>query len=289
MCRLFGFRSIIQSHVHRSLVYADNALAVQSRKHADGWGVAYYLAEAPHVIKSVVAARDDQIFERVSGVVSSQTVVAHLRQANVGDVNILNSHPFQYGHWVFAHNGQIPNYAAHRDRLRAEVVPALRRYILGDTDSETVFFIFLTHLSQLADLHQKDISFDLVADALWETIQKVRSIADAEDQEERSKLTFIVTNGHLMVGVRSGVPLLYSTFQSRCRDRGFCPHLGPECEAPTESGFVKHILIASEQLQGDNTWLEIAEDGFIGVDADMRLHQGHFGDGHLKLITSPAA
>ena len=30
MCRLFGFRSVLQSQVHRSLANADNALAVQS-------------------------------------------------------------------------------------------------------------------------------------------------------------------------------------------------------------------------------------------------------------------
>ena len=30
MCRIFGFRSVMQSHVHRSLVSADNALIQQS-------------------------------------------------------------------------------------------------------------------------------------------------------------------------------------------------------------------------------------------------------------------
>ena len=38
MCRLFGFRSVIQSQVHRSLVDADNALGQQSVRHQDGCG-----------------------------------------------------------------------------------------------------------------------------------------------------------------------------------------------------------------------------------------------------------
>jgi len=56
MCRIFGFRSVMQSQVHRSLVSADNAFMRQSERHPDGWGVAYYLANAPHVIKGASAA-----------------------------------------------------------------------------------------------------------------------------------------------------------------------------------------------------------------------------------------
>ena len=154
MCRIFGFRSVLQSGVHRSLVHAENALAVQSEKHPDGWGVAYYLARAPHVLKGATAAMDDHIFARVSGVVASETVLAHIRQATTGDINILNSHPFQFGSWGFAHNGQINAFAEHREWLRGHVNPNLRRYILGSTDSELLFFLVLTELSRRADLHR---------------------------------------------------------------------------------------------------------------------------------------
>ena len=41
MCRLFGFRSVIPSQVHQSLVGAENALMLQSDRHPDGWGVAW--------------------------------------------------------------------------------------------------------------------------------------------------------------------------------------------------------------------------------------------------------
>ncbi len=274
MCRLFGFRSIIQSQVHRSLVHAENALAVQSRKHSDGWGVAYYIAGNPHVIKSVVAAIEDQIFKHVSGVVASQTVVAHLRKATVGDVNTLNAHPFQFGRWIFAHNGEIARYALVRDRLRTEVTPDLRRFILGDTDSEVAFYLFLTLLSQRADLHDPNIPFDTVAEALAETAARIREVADLPQDDLHSKLTFILTDGRLMLGLRSRMPLRFSTWKSRCRDRGFCPHLSPECEAPSHTGRVNHFLLASEELQGNNVWIELPEDSLIGVDDQMHLRFG---------------
>ncbi|MFW5921639.1 MAG: class II glutamine amidotransferase, partial [Polyangiales bacterium] len=120
MCRLLGFRSVIPSQVHRSLVDADNALGNQSNEHPDGWGVAFYVDGAPHITRSPTRALGDQLFHRVSGVVSSETVLAHVRRATVGEVSVLNCHPFQHGKWVFAHNGEIKHFERHRDALRAE-------------------------------------------------------------------------------------------------------------------------------------------------------------------------
>ncbi|MEO0323985.1 MAG: class II glutamine amidotransferase, partial [Myxococcota bacterium] len=110
VCRLFGFRSVIQSQVHRSLVAADNALGRQSAGHPDGWGVAYYVDGAPHLTRSPGHALSDALFHRVSGVVSSETVLAHVRKATQGPKTVLNCHPFQYGRWVFAHNGDLPRF-----------------------------------------------------------------------------------------------------------------------------------------------------------------------------------
>ena len=104
MCRLFGFRSVINSQVHSSLLHAENALHDQSQRHPDGWGIAYYLERVPHLVKSSDTALNDQLFKRVSGVVSSHTVMAHIRKATQGEHTILNSHPFQYGNWIFAHS-----------------------------------------------------------------------------------------------------------------------------------------------------------------------------------------
>ncbi|MFT5430271.1 MAG: putative glutamine amidotransferase, partial [Myxococcota bacterium] len=118
MCRLFGFRSVIPSQVHSSLASAENALGVQSTKHPDGWGVAYYVGGAPHVIKSYEPAHESRLFERVSGIVASETVLAHVRQATVGERTVLNSHPFQYGRWIMAHNGDVRGYAEVKDDLR---------------------------------------------------------------------------------------------------------------------------------------------------------------------------
>lgn len=268
MCRLFGFRSVIPSQVHRSLVAADNALGKQSERHPDGWGVAYYVDGAPHVTRSAAGALDDALFRRVSGIVSSETVVAHVRKATQGSLTVLNSHPFQYGRWVMAHNGDIPRFPDVKHTLEAAIAPRLKRFILGDTDSERVFFLFLTELSKYGELGGR-MGIDEVTRALRETVAQVRALADGEGA--RSLLTLLVTNGQVMAAHQGGKELYFSTWKRRCADRDVCPSLSAVCEAPSVSGSVNHMLIASEPLQGENVWEPLAEGEIIGVDWRMRL------------------
>lgn len=276
MCRLFGFRSVIQSQVHRSLVSADNALMQQSDRHPDGWGVAYYTAGAPHVIKSVASAMDDHLFQRVSGIVASETVLAHLRKATQGELSIINTHPFQHGQWTFAHNGNIKGFAGHREELIGRIPPVLRRYILGDSDSEVFFYLLLSKMAQRCELHRKGYPLEDVMESIKATVAEIVGLAGDvclrdDGPPSENFMTFVLTNGTTMVAHQGGKRLYYTTWKRRCPERDSCPSFGPECEAPTEKGFVKHLVISSEPLQGDNVWNELEPFDAIGVDWRMQL------------------
>jgi glutamine amidotransferase len=272
---------VIPSQVHSSLVAAENALGVQSNKHPDGWGVAFYVDGSPHIAKSPMTALDDAIFHRLSGVVASETVLAHVRQATQGKNSVLNCHPFQYGRWVGAHNGDIPNLEEHRAALLSEIAPKLRRFVLGDTDSELIFFQFLSRLSEYGPLSRNHDLKDMVA-ALRDTLARVRELCDCS--EKKSLLTFLVTDGLSMVAVQGGKQLYYSTYKKRCSDRNTCPNLSPECEAPTQSGFVNHLILSSEKLQGENIWEPLAEGDIIAVDHRMRVVCGHLSRSELSIL-----
>ncbi|MBI2372873.1 MAG: class II glutamine amidotransferase [Deltaproteobacteria bacterium] len=278
MCRLFGFRSVIPSQVHRSLVAAENALGAQSARHPDGWGVAYYVDDAPHVMKSPTTALDDRLFHQLSGVVTSETVVAHVRRATVGDQSILNTHPFQHGRWVFAHNGEIAEFERCRSKLVAEVAPKLRRFVLGQTDSEVIFFLFLTELQGYGAL-ARPIGVNEVSEALAKTVDRVRAVCDGPDAPRPSLLNLLVTNGATLAATREGKELFWSTYKNRCSDRASCAHLAVECEAPTRTGFVNHLIISSEPLQGENVWAEMQEGEIVGVDWRMQVARRARGRG----------
>src|SRR5688572_23754134 len=276
MCRLFGFRSVIQSQVHRSLVSADNALMQQSDRHPDGWGVAYYNAGAPHVIKSVSTAMDDHLFQRVSGIVASETVLAHLRKATQGDLSIINTHPFQFGHWTFAHNGNVRGFDGIRDQVLARIPPVLRRYILGDTDSEHLFYLLLGHMARRCELHRTGYPLTDLIEAVKETVAEVVALAGDvctidDGPASESYLTFVLTNGTTMIAHQGGKKLFFTTWKKRCPERDDCPSFGPECERPTERGFVKHLVVSSEPLQGENVWSELRPFEVVGVDWRMQL------------------
>lgn len=258
------------------MVSADNALMQQSDRHPDGWGVAYYTAGAPHVIKSVSSAQVDHLFRRVSGIVASETVLAHLRKATQGSLSIINTHPFQFGQWVFVHNGNIKGFDGLRDELVGRIPPVLRRYILGDTDSEVFFYLLLTHMAQRCELKRAGFPIEDLIAAVKATIAEITGAAgdiceDDDGAPTETFLTFVITNGTTMVAYQGGKALHFSSWKKRCPERDVCPSFGPECERETDKGFVKHLLVSSEPLQGDNVWTRLAPNELVGVDWRMQM------------------
>jgi glutamine amidotransferase len=276
MCRIFGFRSVIQSQVHRSLVSADNALMNQSGRHPDGWGVAYYNCGAPHVIKSVATALDDALFRRVSGIVTSETVLAHLRKATQGGLSIINTHPFQYGPWVFVHNGNVGKFAEIKAELIERIPKVLRRFILGDTDSEVLFYLLLGNMAKRCDLARPGYPIADVVFAIRETVAEIVELTGAlcerdDGPSDSTFLTFVITNGTTMVAHQGGKALHFTTYKRRCPDRDTCSSFGPECERATDDGYVKHLVVSSEPLQGENVWTGLGVGEIVGVDWRMQL------------------
>ena len=146
MCRMFGFRSAVPSGAHRSLIAAENALADQSVLHPDGWGIGWFVDDDAYVIKSTNAAHACARFERASHRLTSHTFLVHVRRATVGLVDHVNAHPFRFGRWLFAHNGTIFGFDRLQDWFESQIHPQLLPLILGDTDSEHLFFFLLSRL-----------------------------------------------------------------------------------------------------------------------------------------------
>jgi glutamine amidotransferase len=278
MCRLFGFRAVNQSQVHQSLVHAENALLRQSEHHRDGWGVAYYEADTPQIVKSAATACDDEHYRRVSALVSSRTVLAHIRNATAGEAVVHNSHPFQYGRWVFAHNGKIGHFDRIRPRLLAKIAPEFRACIQGETDSECIFFLVLTHLSQRIDLHQESHPLHDIVEGVRSAVRDLCKLTGGMSRGDSSAeastfLTFILTDGDNMLAHQGGKELYYSTYKNRCAQRHTCPSWSPACENPSVDGQLTHFMLASEALQGENIWQPLGFGEFLGVDARMRVHR----------------
>ena len=280
MCRLFGFRSVLESKMHRSLLHAENALMFQSENHPDGWGVVYYHDNCPHIIKSIETAVDDTLFQKVSGVVASKTVLAHLRKSTIGKNSILNTHPFQFGRWVFAHNGNIKNFDKLKDKLLNLVDSSLRSYLLGSTDSEILFLIFISEINKALKSPEAHASADDLKTIMKNSLKKITSVTGPHSKKDNDPpsetfLSVMLTNGSSMVAYNGGKTINYSTHKSSCPDKKECPFFNQTCEnLPKEfSGKTKvnHLILSSEIIQGANQWFSLPVGEMIGVDDSMNI------------------
>jgi len=254
MCRLFGCRSRAVDGVSHELFHGANALRVQSREHPDGWGVGWYEDGVPRVVRSLTPAHGDADFEKLSQFVSAQTVIAHVRKASVGRVAEENTHPFQRGPWLFAHNGTIPDWDRVRAPLEALIDPSLRDELRGETDSERCFLLFLSCLRRRCEL--EGANAEAAAAALAEMVALVREIA--EHGEHKASTTFLATDGRLLLACRRGRTLFLSS---------------PAPDGHGESGYV---AIASEDPGepppgGKRAWRLLPEEALVAVDERLRL------------------
>src|SRR2546425_10816753 len=142
MCGVSGCRPAAPGGVAHELLHGANALRVQSREHPDGWGLGWYVGRVPQVVRSLTAAHGDEDFEEVSSFVTASTILAHIRKASIGRVALENTHPFEWGPWLFAHNGTVPGWEERRGALEGEIGGALRGKLRGGTGSERRLLVF---------------------------------------------------------------------------------------------------------------------------------------------------
>jgi len=259
MCRLFGFRSNLPARVHRSLISEKNSLRKQSIEHPDGWGIAYYDRDAiPEVAHGLGPAHSDPEFERVSNLLSSHAVLAHVRLASVGAIHRCNAHPFLHGPWAFAHNGTLTDFHRHQAELEAEIDSSFRPAIQGETDSERCFYVFMTRLRALVRTDNL-VEARALATALAQTMVVISRITD-QPGGKPSSMNFMVTNGRLLGATRRQRTLFLSEES----------HGEPSGHAPSEDGTeLDQLVIASEELSGEDHWHEIPEESVVAVDGEM--------------------
>jgi glutamine amidotransferase len=164
-----------------------------------------------------------------------------------------------------------------------EVAPELRRYILGETDSEVLFYLFLSTLAQAGHVSTGHSQHGVMA-ALASVVARVRALCD--DGDMQSLLTLMATDGELLVATQGGKELFFSTYKRHCSDRDRCQHLSAVCESPSITGQVNHFIVSSEPLQGEIGWNELAPGDIIGIERAMCVSRSHVSRRELPVIYS---
>ncbi len=237
MCRLFALRSADPAPVDRAFA----ALQAQSHEHKDGWGIATF--DGPRQVeRGLEPAHQSARFADLGRDLRSAHLLAHIRLASVGAVTAQNAHPFVAGSWAFMHNGTLHRFEQHKAALDAMIAPRWREGIRGETDSERCLGLFLTLLDGVAA--------PTVADASRALARVMQTVADLFDRDGAAKpcaMNFLASNGSVLVASRRGRTLW--TLER-----------------------TQQIVIASERLWEEPGWVEVPEDGVIGVDERVGVH-----------------
>ena len=98
----------------------------------------------PALFRSVQPAWADANLGELARHIRSPLFLAHVRATTGTPVQQTNCHPFRCGHWLWAHNGGIREFATVRRDLLFAVDPELFPGIAGSTDSEVMFYLALT-------------------------------------------------------------------------------------------------------------------------------------------------
>lgn len=152
MCELLG----MSANVPTDIVFSFTGLMQRGGStgpHRDGWGIGFYEGKGIRLFRDPEASARSRVAELIQSYpIKSTNVIGHIRQANVGEINLANTHPFireMWGeNWCFAHNGQLTG--ATPEQLLAEngvsrPVSALYQPV-GTTDSEASFCHLLNQL-----------------------------------------------------------------------------------------------------------------------------------------------
>jgi glutamine amidotransferase len=255
VCRLLGILSSERTDFHFSLKLAPKSLAWLSGEHPHGWGVAVYdTLEGWRVQKRPVRASECEYFQRASSSINGELLLAHVRSRTVGESSLANTHPFQRGRWLFAHNGTISNL----EFLRAHTSSARRRSLEGQTDSE-LFFSYL--LTQLDAAGLTDLAPDARTDAAL-----LAAMKQALAQPTFGACNFLLSDGEVLYAHRLGRTLF--TLERHPPDAVRVHRESQETGAKIETPWTQRrhaVLIASEEMT-DEPWQAVAEGALLRCD-----------------------
>ncbi|WP_386694776.1 class II glutamine amidotransferase [Lonepinella sp. MS14435] len=240
--------------------------------HSDGFGIAFFEGKGVRIFRDNRPAALSPIGDCVKQYnIKSLNVIAHIRKATQGSVDIENTHPFIreiWGeNWVFAHNGNLHDLPDMTGRFCQPI---------GSTDSEAAFCYMAEFLKNR--FRRKPAEQEIFA-----AVQEV-----TEFLSQHGTFNFILSNGEWMIG-HCATNLHYITRQApfgkaqRIDDEGVIDF----SEYAKEGD--KVTIITTFPLTKDEKWTKMLSGGFVffkdgelikeivGVEREM-FDDGTLGD-----------
>ncbi|KAK4669361.1 glutamine amidotransferase subunit [Podospora pseudopauciseta] len=199
----------------------DSRLRLDTRRgqnNADGFGIGFYtdpkLGAAPCLFTSTTPAWNCVNLQRLASKTASHLIFAHVRATTEGSLSEDNCHPFSHGSLIWMHNGGIGGWKQIKRRLGERLADKWYLGVVGGTDSEWAFALFLDTLERMGHnpSSQPTDGFGptVLRKAMLKTIAIINELIDnipesvihSENVDTRSLLNFAVSDGHSVICTR---------------------------------------------------------------------------------------
>jgi len=178
---------------------------------ADGFGLGWYTKSSldedgsPCVFKDVGPAWNNRNLVNLAKKTSSEVIFAHVRAAGPGmGVCSCTCHPFEFGRYLFMHNGQVSGFKKIRRRVLATLGPVAFNFAIenGCSDSAVAFAVFIDKLGNDAEDAWKVLAPAKLQALIQETIVLLCEMCDEENIMGVSLLNFVISDGYSLVATR---------------------------------------------------------------------------------------
>jgi predicted glutamine amidotransferase len=238
----------------------------------DGFGVGWYIPELdpyPCVYRSVKPAWSDMNLKNLAKKIKSPLFLAHVRAASPGSlVEEVNSHPFQCGKLMFMHNGMVSEFGKLRRPMLRRMNDVAYDAVLGSTDSEHLFGLFLNHI----DDPNGDITTDDMVYAMNKMLDDFAELHQEYGLKKHAYLNLCVTNGTSIVATRYTTnPLVQPSSLYYMYGKEYTCEQG-ECRMEPSDGHPSSIVIASEPFTlRRSDWMKVERNAMMIVNEKLHI------------------
>jgi predicted glutamine amidotransferase len=224
----------------------------------------------------------DSNLKFLSNKIKSNCFLGHVRGVALDSavtINEHNIHPFWFpgAKLALAHNGDLYRFDEMRDDLRLHIRPEIASHISGSTDSEWIYAVLL---SQLTDPSAYSTN-DEIRRAIDKTLGIIGQVRDARSITVASSVNLFVTDGRQIFAVRFCFDFgRYATHDPSKIHEANLTYLSLWYTSGREYGFyddewrmtggaaaANSVMVASEPLTKDVAkWLEVPEYGLMHAE-----------------------
>ncbi len=262
MGRIFAFIGNRPDLGAELLCVQPEVVSVRREEHPLGWGIGLFqtgeilLRRRPTDERSVVDLTEAVRATRTT------TLIGHVRTPTSGELRTENVQPFRHGGWLFASSSSVPGFDGLGARLLDALPPFLRNNVRGETDSEALFYVFLSFLHDAGALRENGVRADQARAALRGAIALVDRFA-AEEGHGKSDGDLFVSNGELLVVAHRSGSLGMRTFRGRAEVESV---LGEEVSSVPSMDSTRFTLLLSGLEPLPMGWERLPERVCVSAD-----------------------